>query len=130
MYHKGEGVPQNDKTAVKFEDLVERGEVYYKKFTDIPFSGTVTGTPQGKLKNGIKDGPWVYFHENGQLLHKSTYKNGKKEGPWVKCYENGQLWKKGTYKDGKEEGPWVSYSEDGTVDNELTGTYKDGEKVK
>jgi len=63
-------------------------------------------------------------------LHKSTYKNGKKEGPWVKCYENGQLWKKGTYKDGKEEGPWVSYSEDGTVDNELTGTYKDGEKVK
>jgi len=37
---------------------------------------------------------------------------------------------KGTYKNGKMEGPWVSYSEDGTVDNELTGTYKDGEKVK
>jgi antitoxin component YwqK of YwqJK toxin-antitoxin module len=92
--------------TVKFEDLVERGEVYYKKFTDIPFSGTVTGNPQGKLKNGIKDGPWVSYHDNGQL------------------------WSKGTYKDGKKKGPWVDYYKDGTVDYGWTGTFKDGVKVK
>ena len=140
--------------TVKFEDLVERGEVYYKKFTDIPFSGTVTGNPQGKLKNGIKDGPWVsyydngqleskgtykndkkegpwvYYHENGKLFSKGTYKDGKSEGPWVSYHDNGQLWSKGTYKDGKKEGPWVDYYKDGTVDYGWTGTFKDGVKVK
>ena len=64
------------------DDLVERDGLFYKKFTDVPFSGTVTGPRQGKLKNG------------------------------------------------KEEGPWVWYNEDGTVNEEYTETYKDGEKVK
>ena len=35
----------------------------------------------------------------------------------------------GSLKNGKPEGPWVFYSEDGTVDNALTGTYKNGKKI-
>jgi len=48
------------------------------------------------------------------------------EGPWVEYHENGQLNSKVTYKNGKEEGPWVWYNEDGTVNEEYTETYKDG----
>jgi hypothetical protein len=36
----------------------------------------------------------------------------------------------GSFKDGIRVGPWVAYYKDGTVWDYLTGTYKDGVKVK
>ena len=60
-----------------WDDLVERDGLFYKKFTEVPFSGTVTGKNQGSLKNGKYDGPWVWYYKNGQLMFKSTYKDGK-----------------------------------------------------
>ena len=39
---------------VTFDDLVEREGIYYKKYTDVPFTGEVTGQKQGRLKNGEK----------------------------------------------------------------------------
>ena len=88
------------------DDLVETKGLYYKKFTEVPFTGTVTGQYQGKIKNGKRDGPWFRYHENGQLSSKGPYKNGRREGPWVINLD------------------------DGTVVKFLTGTYKDGKKVK
>ena len=85
-------------------DLVYRDGHFYKKFTDVPFTGTATGEGQGSFKNEKKDDPWVSYHKNGQLDFKGTRKNGKKDGPWVRYYDNGQLWFKGTYKDGKRDG--------------------------
>ena len=112
------------------KDLVEREGIYYKKYTDVPFTGKVTGKSQGLFKNGKTHGPWVRYHDNGQFRTKGTFKDGKKDGPWVKYHKNGQLSWKGTFKDGKSDGPWVGYNEDGTVWGLLTGTFKDGKKVE
>jgi hypothetical protein len=92
--------------SVDFKDLVKRDDVYFKKLTDAPFTGKVTGQEQGYLKKGNWD------------------------GSWVKYYDNEKLWNKGTFKDGKKDGPWVIYYKDRTVRNEYTGTYKNGVKVK
>ena len=89
-----------------WDDLVERKGLFYKKFSDVPFTGKVTGKGQGELKDG------------------------KMHGPWVSYYHNGQLWWKGTWKDGKKVGPWVGYNKDGTVWKNFTGTFKNGVKVK
>ena len=83
------------------DDLVERDGLLYKKSTDVPFTGEVTGTIQGRVKDGQSDGPWVCYHDNGQLKCKGTLKNGMKEGPWVKYHDNGELESKGTYKNGE-----------------------------
>ena len=88
-------------------DLVERKGLFYKKFSDVPFTGKVTGKGQGELKDGKKDGPWIRYHDTGQLEDNGTYKDGKMDGPWIKYHYNGQLWWKGTWKDGKKVGPWV-----------------------
>ena len=83
--------------GLTMEDLVERPQwsgLYYKKFTEVPFTGKVTGkcnfrAPgsasgefpgicQGSFKNGKKVGPWVYYYDNGQLWYKVTFKDGKK----------------------------------------------------
>jgi antitoxin component YwqK of YwqJK toxin-antitoxin module len=61
-------------------DLVQREGLYYKKSTEVPFSGTVTGRYQGKIKNGKRDGPWVSYHDDGTVVKflTGTYKDGKK----------------------------------------------------
>ena len=77
----GQAVSMMVPSSPTMDDLVERDGLYYEKFTDVPFSGEVTGRQQGSFKNG------------------------------------------------KEEGPLVHYTSDGTVDEELTGTFKNGVKV-
>ena len=69
------------------------------------------------------------FYDNGGIKEKGTYKNDEKDGPWVKYHDNGQLFRKGTYKNGKKDGPWVDYKPDGTVNEEYTGTFKNGVKI-
>ena len=93
---------------VRKNELVERDGLYYEKFTDVPFTGKVTGSEEGSFKNGERDGPWVSYYDDD---------------------DNGQLRNKGNYKNGMREGPWVSYRDDGTVNEDGTGTYKNGVKV-
>jgi hypothetical protein len=63
---------------VKLEDLVITNGLHYKKFTDVPFTGKVTGKTQGSFKDGKEHGPWVTYHDNGQLWFRGTVKDGVK----------------------------------------------------
>ena len=110
-----------------FQDLVKRDGLYYKKFTDEPFTGKITGNEQGLIKNGKRTGEWLLYHRNGQLWHKGEYKNGKKDGEWVYYWENGQIWEKGKYdKDSWRDGEWVYYYDNGQL--EKKGKFKSGRK--
>ena len=111
------------------DDLVRREGTYYKKFSDVPFTGQVEGKEQGSFKNGLKEGSWVNYWDNGQLKSKGSFKNGNRDGSWVAYWEYGQLFYKGDYKNDEEEGYWVVYFEDGSVWPYLTGTFKDGVKI-
>ena len=59
-------------------DLVLRNDLYYKKFTNVPFTGEVVGREIGKFKNGKREGYWEWYWENGQLGDKGNYKDGVK----------------------------------------------------
>ena len=111
------------------DDLVNRGGLYYKQFTDVPFTGKVTGIDQGSFKNGERDGAWVRYWNNGQLREKVNFKNGKMEGSGFGYHRNGQLAGKVSFRNGKREGAVVAYNEDGTLDKERTGTYKNDKKI-
>ena len=135
------------------DDLVKRDGLFYKKFTQVPFTGKITGKKTGSFKNGKKDDSWIAYYDNGQLNYKGDFKNGKREGSWISYwdnghlgykgdfkngneegfwinhYDNGQLWMKGNYKNGKREGSWVWYHKGGTIWKLVTGTYKDGKKI-
>ena len=91
--------------SVDMKDLVEREGLYYKKFSDVPFTGKTTGETQGSYKNGKKDGPFVSYYDNGKLKYKGTFKDGKQDGPWVGYHNNGQLYFQGTYKNGVKVSP-------------------------
>jgi antitoxin component YwqK of YwqJK toxin-antitoxin module len=72
--------------TLTWDDLAYSGGLYYKKFSKVPFSGKITGKSQGKIKDGKKEGVWIEYDDNGQLLSKDNYKNGNKESPWDKFW--------------------------------------------
>lgn len=113
------------------DDLVYRDGLFYKKFTDVPFTGELDeGLSRGSIKNGHRVGPWIVYHDNGQLFTKGLYnENGEKEGLWVSYWDNGQLWDKGEFKNGMMKGYWESYERDGSISNFMTGTWKNGKKI-
>ena len=62
------------------DDLVVTDGLHYKKFTDVPFTGKVTGKEQGSFRNGKRDGPWVLYNLDGTVDEKytGTFKDGVK----------------------------------------------------
>ena len=81
------------------DDLVTREGIYYQKFTDVPFNGKITGRQQGSVKDGKREGSWVFYHESGQLGAKGAYKNGEMTGAWIWYQEDGTVDTKGTIVD-------------------------------
>ena len=119
----------NEETPkVSPDDLVKRDGITYKKFTNIPFTGSVEGVPKGTYRNGKRDGVWEMYHLNGQLWMEGTYKDGKKEGVWEEYEDDGQLYRKGSYADDKRDGVWEFHNENGSLSSKTT--YKDGEIIK
>ena len=129
--------------------LVERNGVYYKKFSDIPFTGKVQGRDKGSFINGLKEGPWVWYDLDGAEIEKGIFKNGKREGTWITFHKNnilrkinykngeregytivyhhnGQLHTKGIFKNGKREGTWVWHRKNGQIMDK--GNFKNDKK--
>ena len=101
--------------TLTLEDLVLRNNLYYKKFTDVPFTGEIFGLENGRFKNGELEGFWNYHYKDGQLRNKGNYKDGKKDGLWESYYENGKLTFKGNLKNVKMDGSWKWYYENGST---------------
>ena len=61
------------------DDLVKWNGLYYKKYTDVPFTGKVAGEEQGLIKNGMRVGLWVHYHIDGWLEPRGNHKDGEKD---------------------------------------------------
>ena len=112
--------------TLTINDLVTRNNLYYKKFTDTPFTGEILGIEEGKFRKGKRTGFWGYYYKNGELMKKGNYKDGKDEGLWEYYYKSGQIKIKENYKDGKQDGRTDFFKEDGSL--EKTEIWKDGVK--
>lgn len=105
---------------------------------------------QGAVINGVRNGNWVTFHPNTNMVKVITnYINGKKNGVEVTLNDRGQIesmvsYKNGvlhglkssyqfgrptdetTYKDGKIEGPFSLYDSQGKIQKK--GGFKNGKQ--
>ena len=52
-------------------------------------------------ENGNKQGPYEWYHDNGQLWQKCTYKDNELDGPYEWYHKNGQLAEKCVYRMGE-----------------------------
>ena len=62
------------------------------------------------------NGPWLGYHENGQLKERVQFQDNDENGPFVEYHPNGNLAAEGTYKDGdNEDGELKIYDESGAL---------------
>ena len=109
---------------------------------------------EGEYANSEKTGPWIYWHDNGQKRWEGTYvedlpqglehawyddgtehyvgkfEDGLREGPFSYWHENGQLWWKGPFKHDKREGTFIQWKRNGDLDEQGSGVYRDGKRVR
>lgn len=109
-----------------FDDLIRKNGLFYESWSDVPFTGEITGIDRGAFKDGLRHGRWVQGHENGQVKSEGDYENGLKQGQWIGYYKNGQIFYEGAYVDGIKDGLWVSFYDDGKIF--YRGQYKKGKE--
>jgi antitoxin component YwqK of YwqJK toxin-antitoxin module len=89
----------------------------------------------------INDGSYVEYYHGGQKFSEGAFDQGVLEGVWKYWHENGQLCKAITYRDGKPHGKVEVFRPDGTLeaiqnynagirDGEWVGFHEDGETKK
>jgi hypothetical protein len=76
---------------VLIDELVERNGLYYKKFTDEPFSGRINrGSLQGTFRSGLQEEDWTCYHDNGQPKWRGRFFAGQKSGEFTLYDLNGK----------------------------------------
>ena len=120
------------------KDLVYKNSLGYKRFTNTPFTGKITGREEGFLKKGKWHGPYVSYYKTGQLEHKGNYNMAKKDGPWKSFRIDKNIISEGNYKNGLNDGVWkyyhlfgnnlqmVTYFKNGKKDGEFKTFYGNG----
>lgn len=99
---------------VNFDQLQDRNGLFYMVNDNEPFTGEIISYVSGKVefegevKNGLKEGLWIYYYANGQKEMEGMYKDGLKEGTWSYWAENGEQEDQAVFKLGNQlghEGP-------------------------
>jgi len=101
--------------SVVFYKLDENGKMTEEKVREVNYYPNKQKYVEANYKNGLKDGEWRSYREDGTLWSIHHYKNGKEDGVFKTYHENGKLYIDGAYKEGKERGTWLFYDQNGTV---------------
>jgi antitoxin component YwqK of YwqJK toxin-antitoxin module len=113
---------------------------YYAKGESVPFTGILYSKfPNGQFDSwqeyvdGVGQGSWINYYENGNYREVGTYEQNRVEGPVKKYYPDGTLKADGTYRDWRIKiGVWRYYDTHGTLvgttDYGLKGSLEDVEE--
>jgi len=67
---------------------------------------------EGHFSNGIKNGFWKYYFNNGNVKKEGNYSNNIKDGFWKTYHDNGKVESEGHYTNNKPYGFWKYYNKD------------------
>ena len=88
------------------------------------------GSGSGEYRAGKRSGEWTYWTEEGRVQQQGAYEDGERSGRWIEWYEDGvTLRSEVSWERGKKSGAAVYRNRDGTVNAQLSGTYREGVKV-
>ena len=70
---------------------------------------------EGRAIDGLAEGEWVYYFDNGAIKAKGTVIKDKKHGLWTSYYEDGSLYAEFNYLLNKIEGRAKTYHRNGAL---------------
>jgi antitoxin component YwqK of YwqJK toxin-antitoxin module len=83
----------------------------------------------GQIISKIENNRLTYYFKTGIVKAEGAYLDGMMEGEWKFYRENGQLWQVGHFKAGEKHGSWIRYDRDGHIEyDELFVNGKKGKK--
>ena len=128
------GEPSENRVSIQMDEIVKRDDTFYRKFSNIPFSGHIESYhPNGQLKiigdlsDGKKVGNWIEYYLSGIKKSEGEFSNGKKDGPWVYYFLNATIKEKQFFIDGYKDGLWEKFDVHGTVVQ--TESYQNGKWI-
>ncbi|HTJ47566.1 MAG TPA: hypothetical protein VL463_35960, partial [Kofleriaceae bacterium] len=86
--------------------------------------GWVTGWMESIYRDGVRHGPFRYWHVTGFVLERGTFVDGAKEGEGQFFDKEGRRFAITHWRAGKWHGAYTHFKDDGTIDYERE--YRDG----
>lgn len=89
----------------------------------------------GTLDGGRRVGLWSQWWSNGERRsegrreYDAATRTSPREGPWIFWHQNGAIAARGIYRRGKREGAWEYSLDDGRLDGDQSGLYHDDRKI-
>ncbi len=90
--------------------FVQKGEFELKSY----FPNGKTAVTQG-FKNGLQEGPVVYYNINGTKSETINYQSGDRHGKWNRYYTNGKIQLEKNYVADLKNGDEIEYFENGKI---------------
>ena len=81
---------------------------------------------EGDYKDNKYEGFWVYWHENGKKKSEGIYRNDLRQNKWTFWHENEQEKSEGLFVNGELDGKWIYWFDSG--EKQAEGVYNDGAK--
>jgi len=97
------------------------GELLHNDFRKFYHSNQLA--EDGRFNNGLKEGYWKSWFENGVLQSTTYWHKGRKDGSYQSYDQTGFMTEKGRYNNDKKQGRWISYISKDTL------TYKNDRVV-
>ena len=126
--------PSEKKSSIQIDEVVKRNNTFYRKFSNIPFSGHIESYhPNGQLKiignfsNGKKVGNWVEYYMSGIKKSEGQFANGKKDGAWIHYFLNASIKETQLFTGGTKDGLWEKFDVHGTLVQ--TESYQNGKWI-
>jgi len=126
--------PSEKKKSIQMDEVVKRDGIFYRKFSNIPFTGHIESYhTNGQLKiigdfsDGKKVGNWVEYYISGIKKSEGHFANGKKDGAWVYYFLNANIREKQLFIEGNKDGLWEKFDVDGTIVQ--TESYQNGKWI-
>lgn len=96
-------------------------------FATIFYTGTNDRFAEGNFIDGVPEGFWKSYHENGNPWREGNYTNHRLHGFWKFYFENGNLRHEGHFEDCSREGFWKFYFENTPSAVEFEGNFLNNE---
>ena len=109
-----------------FEDGSVKSEKTFKKvdgkeelLKEVVFHPNGKKYIEGNYKNGLREGYWASWYEDGTLWSEGEFRDGESHGKRTVFHPNGTLYYEGRFEKGKRVGLWKFYDENGNLVNEI-----------
>ena len=97
------------------------------RFTgDVHINWSGSGKPRavGRMRLGLVEGNWRFFHESGELRTSGAFSEGRPEGTWALLSETGQKLAEVSYRSGELDGAARQWNSSGSL--LISGAYDMG----